>query len=401
LKTFQYRAYDRAGRRLRGLVEADDLKSARDRLQSQGLLPEDVVPVGSGARERRPPSLRASARAVIYRELASLLRAGVPLTRGIEMVIDSPDLAASGPALAGVRDRIREGAPPAAAFAAAGGLTDFETAALEAGQRAGALHEAMERLAEAMEERARLRSRMLSALVYPMVVSALTLVVSVLVLGVMLPRFAQAWTDAGIRLPRFTQAVLGAGRVLLAVVLPAVAVFAAAAVLFRQRLAASSAWRERAARRLLRTPVAGPLYASLVSSRYAQTLSLLLRAGVPLLEGMTMAGRATGSAWVARGAEEESQSVRHGGSLADALRRIPPLARGVAGWARAGEASGDLAGMLDVAARRARDHVDRLTVRSLALLEPLLIVALGAMVFVVALAVFLPILALNQGLRQP
>ena len=127
----------------------------------------------------------------------------------------------------------------------------------------------------------------------------------------------------------------------------------------------------------------------------------MLRGGVPLTDALELSGRATGSALVAAATAEQAEAVRHGRSLADAVRRVPGLAGMLSAWVEAGEVSGDLAGMLEVAAERARRVWERRLTRSVALVEPVLLVLLGLLVLVIALAVLLPVLALNRGIGMP
>lgn len=398
MKTFDYRGYDGAGRRVRGLVEADGLKDARERLAARGILPERLTPATAGGGRGAARWSRAGERAAIYRELASLLHAGLTMTHALDILIESPELALLRPTLAGIRDRVREGVSPADAFDGAGALTPFETAVLQAGQRAGALDDSMKRLASFLEEQDRIRSRVRSALIYPAVVGVLAVAIAILMLGFMLPSFARIFEEARIPLPALTRAVLATGRIAGILGLPVLVLAAAAVWIGRRRLRASPAVRARIERALARLPVVGRARAALSGMRFARTLSLLLRGGVPLLESLRMSGRATGSAWVEAEVDREAETVRHGGRLADAVRRVAPLQSTLPAWVQAGEAGGDLPGMLELAGTRCEELWDRTLTRAMALLEPALILILGALVFVLALAILLPILGMNQGM---
>lgn len=359
------------------------------------MLAERLKPVEAGGPASRWN--RVPVRAAVYRELGSLLKAGLPFARAMEILIESPELGACRGELAAVRDRVREGANPADAFSASGRLSPFETAVLHAGQRAGALDASLARLAAFMEEQARTAGRVRTALIYPALVSVLALVVAALMLGVMLPRFAGIWEEAQIPLPLLTRAVMAAGRILIGFVLPALAAAAALAVAFRHRIRGSARLRRAGERALARLPGARGAWTALVSMRFARTLALMIEGGVPMLEAMGLAGRATGSLWVAGEVDREAESVRHGGTLADALRRVGPLSGTLPGWVQAGEAGGDLSGLLEAAAERQQDAWDRALARSMALLEPALIIVIGSVVFLIALAILLPVLALNRG----
>jgi len=147
---------------------------------------------------------------------------------------------------------------------------------------------------------------------------------------------------------------------------------------------------------LFRLPVLGRGYLLLANLRCARTLAILLRGGVGLVDALPLAGRATGSAWIARLAAEEAEAVRHGSSLADAIRRIPPLAEVLPAWIQAGEASGALDRLLDTAGSAMQHRWDRFVTRTLSWLEPALIFAVGGFVLLVVLSVLLPIISLNR-----
>lgn len=393
MKTFEYRGFDGDGRRARGLIEADSPKHARELLARRGLMPETLTPAGDAAGGGR--WTRGIDRAAVCRELAALQAAGLPLSQAMDILIESPEWTSMRPVLAGIRDRIREGASPADAFAASG-VGALETAVLHAGQRAGALADSLRRIAEVLEEDTRIRERVRSALVYPVLVSTLALLIAGGIFGFLLPSFARLFEEARVPLPALTRGVLAFGRAAGLLGPPLLAAAAAAAAWERRRWRAAAEVRVRWDRFQSRLPVVAGAREAMVGLRFSRTLSLLLRGGIPLLEALQLAADASGSAWAAREMTREVESIRHGGTVREAIRRIEPLRRTLGPWIEAGEQSGDLPGMLDVAAARCEEVWNRRLARALALLEPALILVLGAMVFVLAMAILLPILALNR-----
>ncbi len=401
MKTFEYSGFTADGRRTRGIIEAEDPKSARERLSARGILTERLRGTrdAAAARPRRRPALaRVGMRATVFREMASLLRAGLPVPRALDILIESPELADAQADLAAARDRIRDGADLSAALEAGGRVSAFEIAALRAGERAGALDAGLERVADYLEAQARVRERIVSALIYPAVVLTLTALVAVGMLGFLLPMLARMWEDAGIALPWFTRMVMGFGRAMRWMLPLLAATMSLAVAALRRRVACSAEWRERLDRARYRLPLAGALYRSLVATRFARALALLLRGGAPMVEALPLAGRATGSPWAAREVEGAAEAVRHGRSPAEALREVPPLRDAIPNWVHAGEASGDLVRLLTAAADRQQFLWERKLGRALSLLEPSLVILLGAIVLAVALAIVLPILALHRGI---
>lgn len=402
MKTFEYRGFDAGQRACRGLVEALDLKEAREKLAQRGILAEKIGPAGA----RRPARLKlgeaefgTATRAMLYREAGSLVHAGLPLANALEVMIEAPELGESRSCLAGVRDRIREGSAFAAAMAAAStAVTPFELAVIEVGERAGTLDAVLDRLAGYLEEQQRLKERIQTAMIYPAIVLALAVVVAILMLGVMIPRVAQLLRDTGVVLPLLTRVTLAAGRLALPVAVPVAAVLAVGWFVIRRQMEQDADYRILWDRRWFRLPVVGRGYTVLVNLRFARTLAVLLGGGVPLVDGIGLAGRASGSPWVGRLALGAADAVRHGRSLADAIRMIPPLGGSLPGWIQAGEASGKIEGLLEHAAVRYQQEWDRLITRSLGVLEPVLILAVGGFVLLVALSILLPILSLNRSL---
>lgn len=402
MKTFDYRGFDASGRSSRGLVEALDLKEAREKLAARGILPEKVHPAGRtapGFSRHWKTGFDLAARAALYRELGALLRAGLPLANALEVLIAAPELGNQRTDLAGVHDRIREGSSFAGALAAASEkITPFERAVVEVGERAGSLETVLDRLAGFLEQEERVQERVQTALIYPLIVVAVAVVVAVLMLGVMIPRVGQILRETSVPLPLLTRATMACGRWILPIGLPVLGLGVLLAAWFRVRIRREPEGQADWDRKLFGFPLVSRAYTALVNLRFARTLALLLEGGVPLTEGIGLAGRATGSPWIARLSGEAAEAVRHGRSLADAVRAIPPLSGSLPGWIQAGEASGKLEDLLESAGNRFQQQWDRLIARSLSILEPLLILAVGGFVLVIALSILLPILSLNKTL---
>ena len=402
MKTYEYKGFNETGRLARGLVEALDIKEAREKLSHRGILAETVSPAGAQRgrfRLRARSAFDLETRALVYRELAALLAAGLPLAQSLQILIDTPELGGTRPLLASVRDRIRDGAAMADALAAGqAGVSPFEDAVIRVGERAGNLQDVLERLAAYLDEQQMLRDRIGTALVYPALVLAFALGLGILMMGVMVPRVAGMLQESGVELPALTRGVLAVSGFVRRAGLPLAVSVGLGFWLWRKRRGQGPAVRQRLQRAMQGTPWLGAAYAALLNLRFARTLALLLRGGVPLIEGLTLAGRATGNDQVAREVEREADAVRQGRGLADALRTVPALSGALPSWVEAGEASGALPAMLDAAATRYQQQWDRMLARFLALLEPMLILVLGGFVLVVALAILLPILSLNRVL---
>lgn len=404
MRTFTYQGLDTAGAVRRGLIEAQDLKEAREKLAARGILPQRVTPSDTADPAElvryRHPAFKVEGRIAFYRELGVLLAAGLPLVNAMEILMESPELGIPAVLLAGIRDRIRGGSSLAAALAAAApGIKTYERAILEVGEKAGNLEGILERLASFLEEQDHLREKIVAAMIYPAIILVFAVVVAVGLLGFVVPAAAAVITEqAGMTLPLLTRVMMVAGRVLMfgLPVLLLVAVIGGGWL--KRRMAADQALRVRLDQWLFRIPLAGRGYTIVVNLRCARTLSILLQGGVGLVEALSLAGRSTGSAWVCSLMEIETAAVRHGSSLADAIRRIPPLAGTLPAWIQAGEASGALEKLLDTAGNTCQHQWNRYVARTLSWLEPLLIIGIGVFVLLVTLSVLLPIISLNKML---
>ena len=400
MTTFEFKGYDAAGRAQSGLIEAADLKDARKRLAARGILPENLqTATGTAGRKTRKAAVfSAEVRTMFYRELAALLGSGVALVPALDVILQAPELNQARTLLAAARDAVREGRPLSAAMAAVSPqVTPFEQAVMEVGERTGGMNAALERLATFLEEQEKLREKLLTSLLYPCVVVTLAVVIGGLVLVFLLPMVQRLFTEAHLQLPLLTKIMLAGGRTLGALLLLLAAAAAAGSAWFRRRLQADADLRLRVDRRVFSIPLIGGGWRNLASLRFVRVLGLLLERGVGLIESVPMAGRASGSAWLADCARRETEAMGQGKPLVEVIRGIRPLHPSLAAWVQAGEAGGNLTGLLDNAAQRFQQSWDRLANRGMMVLEIGMTLVVGLFVTLIALAVLLPILQMNKG----
>ncbi|MGD9613408.1 MAG: type II secretion system F family protein [Kiritimatiellia bacterium] len=401
MTTFEYKGYDAAGRPRSGLIEAADPKDARKRLAARGLLPETLRAAGGSAARRAAPksAFVADVRTMFYRELAALLGSGVALVPALDVILQAPELDQARSLLAAVRDAVREGRPLNAALAAASPqVTPFEQSVMEVGERTGGMGEALERLAGFLEEQEKLREKLVTALLYPAVVIGLAVVIGGLVLAFMLPLVARMFAEAHLELPLLTRVLLASGRAMGLTLLLLAAAAVGGVAFFRRRLRTEAALRLRVDRKLFSIPLVGAGWRNLASLRFVRVLGLLLERGVGLIESVPLAGRASGSAWLADSARRETDAMGQGKPLVEVIRGIRPLHPSLAAWVQAGEAGGNLIGLLDNAAQRFQQRWERLASRGMLVLEIGLTVGVGLFVALIALAVLLPVLQMNKGI---
>ncbi|MBA4389228.1 MAG: hypothetical protein C0404_14740 [Verrucomicrobia bacterium] len=395
MKAYEYRGFDREGRPRKGLVDAISIKDAREKLLSGGILADRVAVTGK--RLQFP----AARRAMIYRELSALLGSGMPLVRALDMLMQSPELGDSRILLAGVRDSVKEGSRLADAMAAASdSVSAFEKATIDAAERSATVEMMLDSLASFIEDQEDLRDKVQHAMIYPTIVLAVGICVAIIMLGVLVPKIKDLLASSRQELPWITRAVIFSGNVAAQWGIPFLLGVAGLSWYLRTRYRSDEPTRLKWDAMFFRAPILGSGYALLVNLRFCRTLQVLIRGGVSLIDGLVLSGRATGSPSISRMAEEQAEAVRHGRSLSDAVRAIGPLSESLPAWIQTGEASGTLEKLLAGAGDRYQAHWNRFVAARLALLEPVLILAVAAFVLVVVVAVLLPLITMTQTIGR-
>jgi general secretion pathway protein F len=266
---------------------------------------------------------------------------------------------------------------------------------IRAGEASGALGVLLDRLAEYLERMRALRDAIISALIYPAILLTVAGASVVVLLTLVLPRFAALFADSGMPLPLLTQVVLGFGEFMTRYGVLVLGV-AAGAIVFARQHYASAAGRQFWDSRLLRAPLVGPLITRLEVARFCRTLGTLLGNGVPLLGALAIARQVLGNMVLAAAIDAAEGQLREGAGLAQPLlaRRVFP--RHALHMMRVGEETGDLPAMLNRIGDVYEVEVKTAVMRLLAILEPVLIVGLGMLVAVIVLSLLVAILAVND-----
>lgn len=393
MPAYQFQALNAAARTEHGVVQADTARAARALLRDRGLTPLAVTEVEGAAAERA--RLSARARVLFTRQLATLVQAGLPLEEALAAVAEGADGRLRAVAL-GLRARVMEGAALAPALAEFPGSFDaLFRATVAAGEQSGRLPLVLRRLAEHLEGRDVLRRRLIAALTYPALLLAVALAVVAGLLGYVVPQVAEVFARSGQTLPWATRALLAISGGLIRHgpwLLPLLALAAAGlAALWRRpdfALARARLW--------LRLPGAGRLLQALETARFARTLALLGGSAVPLLQGLQLAAGTVRNPVLRQALGEAAARVREGAPLSRALAqtgRFPPLAQRLIA---SGERAGRLDAMLEETAAQLEGELDAVLAVATAVLGPAVILAVGALVLFIVLAILLPIFQMNQ-----
>ncbi len=403
MPTYQYEAANAAGRTERGLIDADSERNARQALRARGLLPLSLRAAGGGrgkpGQVLKGPRISDSDLGWLTRQLASLLAARLPLEAALSATLEQAERQHVAHTLASVRADIRAGHRLGEALAAR--PRDFPPiyrALIDAGEQSGDLSQVMEKLADYIESRGALRNKILTAFIYPIIVTVVSIAIVVFLLSYVVPQVVGAFSQAHQTLPFLTRAMLAISGFVRDWGAIAAVGLAALFALWRWHLrhpAARLSWHAR----VLRLPLFGRYVLGVNTARYAATLGILTSSGVPLLAALEAAGRTLSNDKLRLAVDEATRNVREGSPLAAALQAqkvFPPLLIHLIG---SGERTGELPAMLERAARTLSSELERRALTMTALLEPLMILVMGGIVLLIVLAVMMPIIEINQMIR--
>ncbi len=391
---FRYRAATPAGQVIEGVLHGASRQTVLAELQRQRLYPVSVDEVAAPTAERSGSRLgRRAAVALWTRSMATLLGAGVPLDRALAFGDGSAGHRGLADALREVRRAVQGGAGLAQALARHPRYFDaLFVATIEAGESSGALDAVFERLSDHLEESAELRSQVQSALIYPLLMAVVGAAGIFVLLGFVIPRFAEILSDAGGELPLTARLLIAASTIVAkgwwaGLLLGVVAAYAISAASTRPTA------RRRWDATRLRLPWIGDFERKYLTARFARTLGLLLKSGIPVLPALGIARASAPNLVLQEGVDRASAAVSEGSALAPALAgTLPPLALQMI-------AVGEESGRLEELCLRVADAYDgqvRRTLRTMiALIEPAMILVFGALVGFVALAMLQAIYGIN------
>ena len=404
MPAFRYEALDAAGKTSTGLIEADNAKAGRAMLRAKALVPLTMTAVGqsdagTGQVRFNRRTFSASGITVWTRQLAGLVGSGLPLERALTALADESEEPRQREMIAHLKSEVNAGSPFARALASCPkDFDDVYRAVVAAGEQSGALGPVLERLADDLEERQALRSKLIGAMLYPAIVSLIAVVIVTFLVTYVVPQVASVFVNGKRALPGLTVAMLALSAFVRSYGIYVLLLLAAGGAMLSVSLR-NEAFRQRFDAGLLGVPLIGRLARGYNAARFAGTLAMLAGAGVPILKALQAAAETLSNRSMRADAMDALVQVREGAPLASALaakKRFPGL---LAMFSRLGEQTGQLPLMLDRAARQLGGEVQRRALAVATILEPLLIVVMGAVVMLIVLAVLLPIIQLNNMVK--
>ncbi|MES9999063.1 MAG: type II secretion system inner membrane protein GspF [Candidatus Thiodiazotropha lotti] len=400
MDAFEYVALDPSGKEKRGVLEGDSPRQVRQQLRESGLTPLTIDSASGTATQSKSKlfqrQINAMELALITRQMATLLRSGLPLEHVLKTTAQQTDKRHVERTLLAVRAKVLEGRT------LADGLKDFPKTfpevyiqTVSSGEESGHLEVVLERLADYTEQRQQMRQKTIFALFYP----ALLTIVSLLIVGGLLtyivPQVTRVFESMSAELPWITQALMSTSDTLRSYGVPIFVTLLALGLFFSYLLKkpGPKRWWHRT---LLRIPLVGRLVRTANAARFSRTLSIMAASSVPILDSMRIASQVLTNLPMRSAVEEATLRVREGASLYQALDKtgyFPPMTLSLLA---SGESSGNLEGMLERSADIQEREIETLVSTIQGLFEPILILVMGGIVLVIVLAILLPIFDLNQ-----
>ncbi|MDO8925680.1 MAG: type II secretion system inner membrane protein GspF [Sideroxyarcus sp.] len=407
MATFHYNALDTAGKARDGVIEADSARLARTTLREGGLfvveLDAQSDPLSqNGARSLKLPFHKRIPRSevsLMLRQLATLLEAGLPLEQALAVLIEQGDNAAMRQVIAALRSEVLAGSTLARAMDKhRDTFPEIHRALINAGEASGELATVMDKLATYSEGQQDLQQKIALAMVYP----AIVITVAVLVVGGLLlfvvPPVVEVFQQTRQELPFLTKALIALSDFLSATWFYLIATLVIGGIA-AQRALHKEVLLFQLHLKLLRLPIVGKLIRGSNTARMASTLSILVGSGVGLLTALTAACGVINNLPMRRALEDAASRVREGVTLSRALAvsgLFPPV---LVHLIASGEQSGRLDIMLDRVAKQQTQEVSGFTTALTSILEPALILFMGAVVLMIVLAILLPIIQMNQMVK--
>jgi len=404
MPAFDYVGIDARGKRQKGIIDADSQRHARQLLRDKGWVPAEVEPArekgGQGGGVARldflRPGLGAQDLALVTRQLATLVQAGLTLDDALRSVSQQSEKPSVQRLLTAVRARVVEG------YSLAQSLAEFPNAfpslyraTVAAGERAGHLDLVLSRLADYTESRHETRRKVQGALIYPAILTVLALLIVVGMLTYVVPDIVKVFDNQGQELPLITRMLIATSDFLRhSIGLILLALLAAGVVAWRllQRPEIRYRWH----RFILRVPVIGRLTRDAQASRFVSTLGILTRSGVPLVDALRIAGEVVDNLPMREAVTQAADRVTEGGRLAPALEQSRLFPAMMVNMIASGETSGELDDML----ARTGQMQERALTGSIAtlvgLFEPMMLLAMAGVVLLIVLAIMLPIVQMNN-----
>ncbi len=395
--TYVWQGVDRQGRPTKGESQGANQALVKAQLRKQGIVPKSVKrkaqPLFGGTRKR----ITAADICIFTRQLATMMKAGVPLVQSFEVVADGLE----NPSMRDLVRQIQADVSSGTAFAASiekhpKYFDELFCNLVAAGEQAGTLESMLDRIATYKEKTEALKAKIKKAMTYPVAVVVVAIVVTGILLVKVVPTFAETFSGFGADLPAFTLMVLNLSEFVQAWWFIIVLGIIGVVVSMGQGRRRSRAFRETTDRLLLRVPIIGEIVYQSIIARFARTLSTTFSAGVPLVDALESVAGAAGSVPYHDAILRIRDDVTSGQPLFTSIRSTEMFPNMLLQMVAIGEESGALDDMLEKVATHYEDAVDNMVDGLTALLEPMIMAVLGVLIGGLMIAMYLPIFMLGS-----
>lgn len=402
---FEYTGTDRNGVALRSTVEADSIKSAKQKVKKGGVILLSVEEK-SGAKKNALttlfPTLSGSGSvnlrtlAVTTRQFASLIKANIPLVEALGALIDQTDNLKLKSTLATVRQQVNEGISLRDALAKHPKVfTPIFINMVESGEASGTLPLVLRRLADFMEAQVKLRTKITSAMTYPLLMAGIGGALMMVIFTFVIPKIANIFTSMNKTMPWYTQALMDASY-FLRTYWWAIGLAMIVIVFSVKKYYSTPTGKVKRDRLLLNLPLFGEVVRLIAVSRFASTMATLLNGGVPLVTALGIVKSVLNNEILSQAVSVAKENITEGQSVSEPLKRSGEFPSLLIHMIAIGERTGELPPMLEMVAEQYEEQVNTKVERMTTLIEPLMIVVMGLSVGIIVMAVFVPLLQLQE-----
>lgn len=394
---YQYQALKKNGNTSKGVLEADSERHARQLLRDQGLIPTHIqVLTQQRSGNKGKGKISAADLSLFTRQLATLLAAGIPVEESLRGVSEQTEKDKVRELIIGVRAKVLEGYGLAQAMSQyPQAFPELYRSTVGAGEQTGHLDVVLEKLADYTENQQQTRQKVQQALIYPVIMIIVSLGIISFLLSFVVPKIIEVFTSSGQTLPGMTEILINLSNFVKSYGLYTLLGIILAISVFKKSLnniKIKTAWH----RLLLKLPIISYLVKTINVARYIHTFGILFAAGVSVLETMRVSASLVTNLVMRHAFDTATIKVREGSGINEALKETGYISPMAIHLIASGEKSGQLSAMMERAASHLDNEVKRLIDTSLTLLEPLVILFMGAIVLFIVLATLLPIFSMEQ-----
>ena len=387
------------GRVVEGTMDGDGESAVASRLRSQGLIPIEIKKQKKEAMKMElhllPQKVKLKDVALFSRQFATMIGSGLSLLRTLNILAEQTEHPLLAKTIGQIRDDVERGSSLSGAMSKHTKVfPELFIAMVKAGETGGQLDTVLNRVADNFEADYKLRQKVKSAMTYPVVVAGIAVLLVTIMLLFVVPTFAEMFTGLGGTLPLPTAILLKLSKAAKWLVPTLIVLAIVGRISYKRGRASSAEVRYRTDKVKLKVPIFGDLFQKVALSRFARTLALLLKAGVPVLQALDIVSQTTGNEVLSRAAQDVKESVRSGETMAAPLARhgvFPPMVVQMIG---VGEDTGALDAMLDKVSDFYDQEVESTTESLTALIEPLMIAVLGGVVGSMIVALYMPMFSI-------